>query len=210
MVKDDSSRCNRPGLKENIQAKAAELFLRNGVRHVLMDDIAAALSISKRTVYEVFPTKADLLFAVVSAREAHEEDHMRRYVEAHPDTIDIVVEFYRRNIKELQEINPLFFEDVHKYPAIMNYLREKHEMRHQHTIEFIKRGVNDGYFRGDVNYEVFKCMGDASSQYVMSSKLYKRFPLDELFRTLLMVMLRGICTEKGADAVDAHLRHFKG
>lgn len=210
MTQDETSKSSRAAQKEAILQKATELFLQKGVRHVLMDDIATALSISKRTVYEIYQTKADLLFDVVSTREAAEEEHMHQFVEAHPDTIDIVVEFYRMNIKKLNEVNPIFFEDVHKYPDIIAFLRKKHEQHHQSSIDFIKRAVDEGYFRRDVNYDIFQCMGDASSQYFMNAQLYKRFPLQELFRTLLIVMLRGICTEKGAHAIDAHLKIFCG
>lgn len=209
MIHEETCNAYRASLKGTILSKATQLFLQKGVRHVLMDDIATALSISKRTVYEIYPTKADLLFDVVKTREAREEEHMQQFVEEHPDTIDIVVEFYRLNIKHLQEVNPIFFEDIHKYPEIIEYVREKHEARHQSSIEFIKRAVDEGYFRKDVNYEIFRCMGEASTQYFMSTQLYKRFPLEELFRTLLMVMLRGICTDKGARAIDVHLNIFK-
>lgn len=210
MTQEETSKSNRAALKETILQKATELFLQHGVRHVLMDDIAAALSISKRTVYEIYPTKANLVFDVVSTRESKREEHLQQFVEQHPDTIDIVVEFYRMNVKELDEINPIFFEDVHKYPEVIEYLCEKHDARHQISIDFIRRAVDEGYFREDVNYDIFKCMGEASSQYFMSKQLYKHFTLEELFRTLLMVMLRGICTEKGVTAIDAHLQNFKG
>lgn len=199
--------CNtyRQGLRTQILHKATELFIQRGVRHVKMDDIATALSISKRTLYEIYSNKADLLFEVVVKREAQAEQHMIEFVQHHNDTIDIVIEFYRINIKDLGEVNPLFFEDVHKYPVITSFLQKKHAQRHASTIDFIQKAVSEGYFRDDVNYTVFKSIGEASCQYFMDQQLYKQYPLDELFRTLLMVMLRGICTEKGIKAIDAHL-----
>lgn len=207
MIQEDSTNVYRQELKGLILKTATELFYQNGVRHVKMDDIANALSISKRTVYEVFSNKAELLFAIVVEREEEEERHLSQFVSEHPDTIDVVIEFYRMNVKELEEINPLFFEDVHKYPGIKNYLKQKHEARSRHTIDFIERAVDEGYFRKDVNYEIFKRICEASSHFFMSAKLYKRYSMEELFRTLLMVLLRGICTEKGVKAIDAHLVH---
>lgn len=199
----------RNDLKGQILNKATALFLADGVRHVKMDDIAAALGISKRTLYEVYPDKATLLYDVVATREQAQEEHMRAFVEHHPDTIDVVIEFYRLNIADLQETNPQFFEDVHKYPAITRYLREKHETRHQSTIDFIRRAVDEGYFRDDVNYDIFAQICQSSSRAFMESRLYRQYPLDELFRTLLMVLLRGICTTKGLKAIDEHLNKCK-
>lgn len=199
----------RQELRAQILRAATDLFLQQGVRHVKMDDIAASLSISKRTLYEIFSNKEDLLLEIVTLREENEEAHMRQFVEEHPDTIDIVVEFYRRNIQEISEVNPIFFEDVHKYPFITSYLHDKHEQRHAHTIAFMQRAVSEGYFREDVNYDILKRMGEASCTFFMNEMLYKRYSMEELFRTLLMVLLRGICTEKGVKAIDAHLANFK-
>lgn len=205
MTQQEPANAYRQELREQILHTASDLFYRHGVKQVKMDDIATTLSISKRTLYEIYANKADLLFEVVATCEERKEEHMRQFVEAHPDTMDIVVEFYRGSIEELEEINPQFFEDVHKYPAITTYLRQKHEARNRHTINFLQRAISEGYFRKDVNYDIFQRIGEASTQYFMTAKLYKHFPLEELFRTLLMVMLRGICTEKGVKAIDTYL-----
>lgn len=205
MTQTEPNNTYRQELRGQILAAATRLFLQQGVRHVKMDDIANELSISKRTLYEVYSNKASLLFEVVVTRETAEEEHMSQFVMQHPDTIDIIIEFYRANTVELQEINPIFFEDVHKYPHITSYLRQKQEARNQNTISFIQQAVRDGYFREDVNYDIFKNIGMAASQHFMKAKLYKQYPLGELFRTLLMVLLRGICTEKGIKAIDEHL-----
>lgn len=205
MTQPETTNAYRQELREQILHTATDLFYRHGVRQVKMDDIATTLSISKRTLYEIYANKADLLFEVVATCERRKEERMRQFVENHTDPMDIVVEFYRSNIEELTEINPQFFEDVHKYPAITSYLREVHETRANHSSDFLQRAMADGYFRTDVNYDIFKRIGDAASQYFMATKLYRQFPLEELFHTLLMVMLRGICTEKGVKAIDAHL-----
>lgn len=196
----------RKELRKQVLATAAELFYRHGVRHVKMDDIANALTISKRTLYETYANKADLLLEVVTACEEQKERQLHAFVEAHPDTMDVVLEFYRMNIAELSEINPLFFEDIHKYPAVTGYLRDKSAARQASTSAFIERGVREGYFRSDVNFEIFRSIGEASSLYFMSTKLYHRFPMEDLFRTLIMVLLRGICTERGVKAIDEHLK----
>ncbi|MBE0676126.1 MAG: helix-turn-helix transcriptional regulator, partial [Bacteroidales bacterium] len=49
-----------------IVAGAAELFRIYGIKAVTMDTIAAHLGISKRTIYERFHDKDELLFAVMN------------------------------------------------------------------------------------------------------------------------------------------------
>src|ERR1700751_826988 len=53
--------------KERILEKAHELFMRYGVRSVSMDDIAAQLGMSKKTVYQYYTDKEELVDAVLSA-----------------------------------------------------------------------------------------------------------------------------------------------
>ena len=52
-------------MKNTILEKSKELFLRNGFKTVGMDDIAQALHISKKTIYQHFPSKDDLVKAVL-------------------------------------------------------------------------------------------------------------------------------------------------
>lgn len=54
--------------KKKIRSVALKLFLKKGIRQVKMDDIANELSISKRTLYELYETKEDLLMDVVKLR----------------------------------------------------------------------------------------------------------------------------------------------
>ena len=48
-------------LRERIIMTATEAFTLKGIKCITMDDIAAALGISKRTLYEVFADKESLL-----------------------------------------------------------------------------------------------------------------------------------------------------
>lgn len=52
---------SRVELRERIILAAVELFTTNGIKSITMDEIAASLGISKRTLYEVFPDKETLL-----------------------------------------------------------------------------------------------------------------------------------------------------
>src|SRR5205809_6254047 len=53
--------------KERITEKAHELFMRYGVRSVSMDDIAAQLGMSKKTLYQYYTDKEELVDAVLSS-----------------------------------------------------------------------------------------------------------------------------------------------
>ena len=54
-------------IKDRIQEKATELFMRFGIRSVSMDDIATQLGMSKKTIYQFFADKDELVDAVMAA-----------------------------------------------------------------------------------------------------------------------------------------------
>ena len=54
----------RKEIKEKILQLATTMFFQHGIRKVKMDDIANYLKISKRTLYELYQNKEDLLYEV--------------------------------------------------------------------------------------------------------------------------------------------------
>ena len=58
----------KPSMKERILETADRLFYLQGIRAVGVDTIAAEIGISKRTLYNHFPSKDDLISAYLSRR----------------------------------------------------------------------------------------------------------------------------------------------
>ena len=56
--------------RQEIADKAMGLFVKRGFDHVTVAEVAAAAEVSEKTVYNYFPTKEDLFFDEVPAREA--------------------------------------------------------------------------------------------------------------------------------------------
>ena len=64
------------------------------------------------------------------------------------------------------------------------------------------RGVEEGFFRSDINYQIFNVMIEVFMRHIMDKELYKTISLTDIFRNVIMVMLRGFCTEKGLGIID--------
>ena len=111
----------RLSLKDKIMTTAMSAFLSNGIKAVKMDDIASALSISKRTLYEIYGDKESLLFACIRKRHQERQEYIRNYSEQH-NVIEIVLEVYRRKVEEVKTVNYSFYQDVQLYPKVMAYV----------------------------------------------------------------------------------------
>lgn len=191
----------RQELKGKILVTAMSLFKREGIKRVKMDDIAQALSISKRTLYETYENKEQLLCEGVIYEHQLRQEQLRQFTEQAENEIEMVMEFIRQEIVLLGGVNPLFFSELAKYERVVELLNEEHEQKRLHSMKFVKRGVEKGYFRSDINYDIVTKMSDAVVQHVMMTRMYEEYPLSEIFRNHVDILFRGICTDKGIAAL---------
>jgi len=192
----------RQALKERIVTAAMQLFARHGVKAVRMDDIAAQLSISKRTLYEIYQNKELLLFEGIKHYHTRVTEKTRIYAANAANVMDVVLFVYQQKTEEFQLTSNKFYEDLEKYPDIIEYLRRERQKTQKQYLEFMKRGVDEGYFRPDVNYAILSHLFEAIGSYMRDRRLYQLYTSEELFRNLLFVTLRGICTPKGVEVLD--------
>ncbi len=197
MERNDSSTLYRQELKGKILITAMSLFEQKGIKCVKMDDIAKELSISKRTLYELYENKEQLLYEGVRFQHAQRSQYMRHYAQQAQNEMEIVMEAIRSNLQYLGHVNPQFFIDIHKYVRVLDFLHQQHEEQRANSIHFMESGVEHGYFRPDVNYDIVSRMGDAVMTHVMETKMYKNYPMRDIFKNYVNVLLRGLCTEKG-------------
>lgn len=110
---------NKHILKERILKHATMLFYANGVKMIKMDTIAKDLSISKKTLYLFFPTKEDLCLACLVKEKESLCKHMEIYKQTgNHNVIEVLMENLLQEMKLFTNINPVFFEDIHKYKRI--------------------------------------------------------------------------------------------
>ena len=195
----------RTSLRERIIDVAMTAFTQHGIKAVKMDDIAKTLTISKRTLYEIYATKEVLLFEIIKYYHERRKKELESYMAEGHHVMEIIIFFYRRHSETYSKTNPLFYEDLVKYPMALHFLNEQKEKNHQNFFLFMKQGVEEGFFRNDVNYELIAHLFEAISAYLYGEHLYKRYTHEELFRNMLFVTLRGFCTEKGVQALDTLL-----
>lgn len=194
----------RQQLKGRILQIATVLFHQHGIKQVKMDDIANDLRISKRTLYEVYENKEDLLFEVLQQHDNVERQQLLEFDKPGTNVINIILEIYRVRTAEFITVNPLFFEDLQKYPNLLTYVRKLHNDKEAEIVAFIERGKNEGLFLENVNYGIVRELTFASEQFVMNNFLFKRYDITELSRIMIMLFVRGICTEKGIKLLDQY------
>lgn len=178
------------------------LFVSQGIKSVKMDDIANHLSISKRTLYEIYSNKEDLLFESCRRGQKIKQQQMVEALKDSKNVMDILLKVYRIKVEEFRTIHPSFFSDLEKYPRLIEYFEKMNvEMREQ-QLAFIRRGIDEGFFRSDVNYPLVMSILDASHRYVMKNHIYDHYSMEEVFHNSIFFSLRGFCTLKGVEVLD--------
>ena len=142
-------------LKENITQTASKLFHRSGVRNISIDEVCAELRISKKTFYQHFQQKEDLIGAVI---EENKQQHFEKFEKnlRNKNAIDSLI-FIIKELKKNSDCKPhqLWFDIQKYYPKVF----EKYEIM---KIEAIKigfehnliQGIEEGYYRKDLDIEL--------------------------------------------------------
>jgi AcrR family transcriptional regulator len=192
----------KQGLRGKILETAMNAFGEKGIRAVKMDDVAVYLGISKRTLYELYDNKEQLLFEGVKVYNEQRQILIKEKTKNCGNVMEILLTVYRIKVEEFRQTNPLFYADLVKYPKVARFLHQQNQYIHTEMQKFIQRGVSEGFFREDVDEALTMHLFDALGEYVMMNQLYRRYTIEDIFKNIIFVSLRGICTEKGVVALD--------
>src|SRR5437879_11147672 len=122
------------GRQQIVEAARAHFF-SHGFRSVTMDDLAEELGISKKTVYAHFPSKIELLEAVLADKFASVEARLNEITRAHPHDFSTALhELLANTQRELDEIKPPFVRDMRqKAPHVFKMVeRRRAELIERH------------------------------------------------------------------------------
>ena len=104
---------------------AHQLFIEHGIKDVKMDDIAAKLSISKRTIYELFNDKEDLLREVLKLQNEKTREKGKDIIRNSKHILEIILRLYNLHFELLKRVNSKFFSELNKYPEICKEKQSK-------------------------------------------------------------------------------------
>jgi len=188
-------------MREKIIHKSADLFLSYGFKSVTMDDIANALGISKKTIYQHFDNKTKLVESTTLAMFniiSHGIDSICALEKNPIEEIYDIKRFISEHLKD-EKSSPQFQLQKY-YPKIYESLRSKQfDVMYQCVKANLDRGVSKGIYRDTIHVDFvtriyFNCMLAIKDKKLFSKKI---FSMNMLLDNYLEYHLRGICTSKG-------------
>ena len=195
---------NREEIRERAIETTSEIVLRCGNLSVRMDDVAQELSVSKRTLYEIFGSKEELLLECMNRHITRMSKMLEEEIGREEDVLTVFLKHLEVLINESRERDHNKFEDMDKYPKLKKVFHEHLADMARRMRGFMELGVKQGVFRDDLNMDVL--MKAFSAMGTMANKEADRgeFRYDELIDGTLVVLLRGIASPKGMAKLEKY------
>lgn len=198
-------------MKEDILKKATEMFLALGFKSVTMDDIAAEMGISKKTIYQHFATKTDLveassmyLFDTISCGI----DSIREQDNNSIEEIFVIRDFMMQHLNN--EGTSPFYQLQKFFPKVFSCLRTKQfEKMNGCMKENLQRGIDKGLYRPDINVEFISRIYFTGLTGIKDNDIFppSLFDIKETIKQYLEYHLRGIVTAKGTAILEKIIEH---
>ena len=196
-------------LRERIILAAVELFTTNGIKSITMDEIAASLGISKRTLYEVFPDKETLLEECILKSQKDGDIFVKGVIETSSNVLEVLLRCYQWSIERFHATNKKFFEDIKKYLKAYQLMKNNRNRSSEDTVNFFKEGVKQGIFRDDVNFAIINLLVRDQLDLLMNSDICNEYSFLEVYESIMFTFLRGISTEKGARVLEDFICEYR-
>jgi TetR/AcrR family transcriptional regulator, transcriptional repressor of aconitase len=185
-------------------------FLQFGFSRVSMDEIAAELGISKKTLYLHFSGKDYLVRAVVQKFMKETVGSIMQIVQNPSlDLVDRLHGVFTVVGMGLSRVSHPFLEDVQKYaPEVWAEINDfRHNMIIKNFGKLIDEGVRQGVFRPDLDKELLVEIyaGVIRTMLNPEALLQSRYSANQVFEHIVRVIFQGILTDQARAKYDKNL-----
>lgn len=199
--------------KLQILKNVGTLYLKFGIRGVTMDDVATEFGISKKTLYQYFNDKEDLVNQVIdyylknpvfrlnSEKSGNSIDHyfaLRQHVAK-------MIKHFNNNLEfELKKTYPELYKKVHKF---------KRERIYNDTLESLHDGIKEGLIRPEIDTDMVAKLqvGRMLCTLNPDNKIFSEEEITtiKLFDEMMDYHIHAICTENGIKYYKEQLNKIK-
>ena len=187
--------------KQRIQLKAHDLIMQYGVRSVSMDDIAAALGVSKKTLYQFYADKDELVNAIVLEELKKTEDDCLNCRLNAGNAVEEMFLIMDRIYDQFNNMNPMVLYDLQKfhYAAFEKFLKHKNDFLFKSIKENIERGVSEELYRPEINIDVITKYRLDAMMIPFNIMLFPpgKYKLADVTQETMELFLYGLSTLKG-------------
>lgn len=194
--------------KDRVLQGAEELFFKYGIKSVTMDDIAKHLSISKKTIYQFYGDKNEIVDTLMRLKLEEDKTIIQQI---HLESENVITEVFglmKHMSQMFSKLNPNVFYDLQKYhPEAWKLFNEfKEECMETMVENAIKKGVKEGLVRADINTKIIARLRMEEIQLGFNANVFPpdKYKIVDIQLELLDHFLHGICTLKGLKLINKY------
>ncbi|WP_347157595.1 TetR/AcrR family transcriptional regulator [Pontibacter chitinilyticus] len=191
---------------ETILEEILRVFKTEGIEANSEEDIIKKLDIRTSTFRELFSSKKEMVKQVTLFDVAEQKKEQARILAKASNPVEEIMLLLQNGIKKLGEINPVMIEELqHHYPDSWAISTDFLINYNQHlNAEIINKGILQGYFRKDINIQLVTKILLEQFFMMINPAVFppSRYNLAEVFRSIYLYYVRGICTEAGGKLAE--------
>jgi len=195
-------------MKARILTATHELFMKYGIRSVSMDDIAKHISISKKTIYQYYKDKNEVVHELMKEKLKGDEKEFKQLEKESENVVEEVFSLMRHMGKVIRGINPNVFYDLQKYhPETWKLFKDfKENCILKMVEETLIKGIKQELISPDINVKVLSRMRLEQIDMGFNPNVFPPDKFNILDVQLAMIdhFLYGICTLKGHKLINKY------
>lgn len=199
-------------VKEYIVEESDKLFCQFGFKSVTMDDIAKHLGMSKKTIYQHFSDKDELVNILIQEKLSTQDCSMEFCASKAENAVEEIF-FALRNIHELlANMNPKLFYDLQKYhPKAWLSFKDFKEKSLGKCIHLnLERGIREGFYRSEIKVDILTQMRLEQVDLLFSQHTHytmNKYSLVQVMTEITEHFLYGVCNPKGLEKINYYKLH---
>jgi len=197
-------------VKDRIVEVALEQFLTHGIRSMTIKKLIEPIGISTKTVYKYFESKEDLLAECLRVLYGAYHNEFVAIMSSNESPVNHLLLLFRSAVGKDFGVNQEFFHDLnHYYPELQNAAIQHYiENYPRLMVPLVQKGIDEGYFHPFIIPEVaLKGINTLYTSITRPEDKKRRDNPYELFKNLVEVYIRGMCTEKGLKEIENNPYH---
>ena len=196
-------------IKQKIESTSLDLFMKYGVKSITMDEIARAASVSKKTIYQHFKDKNDLVLAITKKELESDKAFFESLLDTCNDAIEETFKIANHIRTHIAQMNPSLLFDLQKFHvnAWDYYNSHKEECFEYSVIKNIERGINEGNYRSNIQPKIIARMRMAQVESALSGDWFPQdeFNMLEVQMNIFDHFIFGLVTEQGLKLYNKYL-----
>lgn len=184
-----------------ILEKCERLFMRYGIKSVTMDDVSCELGMSKKTLYQYFENKEELIHKVTQNHFTCQNKVIEHIIHHSKTAIDEMIGISNWMNTMSKNLNPSLVFDLKKYhPQSWQIFNDHRNTEVYNCIKHnLERGIQEGLYREELDTEVLARIYIARMEMLLDAEIfpYDKFPPEKTFKVFMDYHIRGLATTKG-------------